>query len=94
MRLRASLLVAVSVVVAAATASAQNQPAPATELERMCITSTSPKPRPARPTALGKALVVPDKSRARCRTTSSCFATRKATTGTMSSFGTLARKRR
>ena len=63
MRSRASLLVAISVVIAAAATSAQNQPAPAaagTDVYHVHFT----KAVPGQADALGKAIVVPDKSAA------------------------------
>lgn len=61
MRSRISLLVAIGVVVAAATASAQSQPAPAaaaTDVYHIHFT----KAVPGQAVALGKALMVPDKT--------------------------------
>jgi len=61
MRSRISRLVAIGVVVAAATTSAQNQPAPAaagTDVYHIHIT----KAVPGQAVALGKAIIVPDKS--------------------------------
>jgi len=61
MRLRVSRFVAISVVIAAATTSAQNQPAPAaagTDVYHIHFT----KAVPGEAVALGKAIVVPDKT--------------------------------